>query len=251
MEDWTNKLINGDCLEVMKRIPPASVDMILADLPYATTQNAWDSLIPLDLLWAEYKRVAKNNAAIVLTAQTPFDKVLGCSNLEMLKYEWIWEKTESTGFLNAKKMPLKSHENVLVFYRALPTYNPQMTPGKPYKYKKDSISSTNYGNSNGTDLIVNDGKRYPKSILVFQKDKGLHSTQKPVSLFQCLIRTYTNEGDLVLDSCCGSATTAIAAIKANRRYICIEKDLDYYSAAVERIKAYRVGTESNFESLFE
>ena len=133
--------------------------MILCDLPYGTTRCKWDTVIPFEPLWGQYRRVIKSNGAIALTAQTPFDKVLGASNLQMLRYEWIWQKTESTGFLNAKKMPLKKHENVLVFYKKQPTYNPQMTEGKPYKYKKDCISSKNYGNSNGTDLIINNGKR--------------------------------------------------------------------------------------------
>ena len=231
-----NKIYNEDCLEGMKRIPNKSVDMILADLPYGTTRNKWDSIIPLDLLWEQYNRIIKDNGAIVLTAQTPFDKVLGVSNLKCLKYEWIWQKTEATGFLNAKKMPLKNHENVLVFYKKQPTYNPQFTAGKPYTYKKDGISSDNYGDSKGTDLIVNDGSRHPLTVQIFKKDKGLHPTQKPVTLFEYLIQTYTNENETVLDNVMGLGTTAIAAINTNRNYIGFEMDTNYFNLANERIE---------------
>lgn len=240
MQEALNRIYNMDCLEGMERLlnkyGKGCIDMILTDLPYGTTQNKWDSVIPLDKMWYLYENLIKDNGAIVLTAQTPFDKVLGSSNLKLLKYEWIWQKTEATGFLNAKKMPLKAHENILVFYKKQPLYNPQMTEGKPYKYKKDSISSTNYGDSKGTDLIENDGKRHPLSVQVFKKDKGLHPTQKPVSLFEYLIRTYTNKNETVLDSCMGSGTTAIAALNTNRRFIGFETDPTYYSLACNRIK---------------
>ena len=231
-----NTIYNEDCLEGMKRIPDKSIDMILCDLPYGTTQNKWDSIIPLEPLWEQYKRIIKDNGAIVLTAQTPFDKVLGVSNLDMLKYEWIWEKTESTGFLNAKKMPLKRHENILVFYKKLPAYNPQFTKGTPYSYQKDGISSGNYGDSKGTNKIVNEGKRYPVSIITFKKDRGLHPTQKPVALFEYLIKTYTNKGETVLDNCMGSGTTAIACLNTDRQYVGFELDEDYYNIAQDRIK---------------
>ena len=230
-----NKIYNEDCLDGMKRIPDGSVDMILCDLPYGTTRNKWDSIIPLEPLWEEYKRVIKDNGAIVLTAQTPFDKVLGVSNLGMLKYEWIWQKTEATGFLNAKKMPLKNHENILVFYKKQPTYNPQFTIGKPYSYKKDNISSNNYGDSKGTGLIVNEGSRHPLTVQLFKKDKGLHPTQKPVALFEYLIKTYTNEGETVLDNCMGSGTTAISCINTNRNFIGFEMDETYHKLTNERI----------------
>lgn len=234
-----NKIYNEDCLEGMKRIPDKSVDMVLCDLPYGTTRNKWDSIIPLEPLWEQYERVIKDNGAIVLTAQTPFDKVLGVSNLKHLKYEWIWQKTEATGFLNAKKMPLKNHENILVFYKKQPTYNPQFTVGKPYSYKKDSISSDNYGDSKGTDLIVNDGSRHPLTIQTFKKDKGLHPTQKPVALFEYLIRTYTNENETILDNCMGSGTTAIACINTNRNFIGFELDETYFNLANERIANHK------------
>lgn len=230
-----NKVFNEDCLVGMQRIPTGSVDMVLCDLPYGTTQNKWDSVIPMEALWEQYKRIVKDNGAIVLTAQTPFDKVLGCSNLVMLKYEWIWQKNKATGFLNAKKMPLKKHENILVFYKKSPTYNPQFTEGKPYTYQKKGISSDNYGSSNGTDLIVNNGKRSPVSIIEFKKDKGLHPTQKPVALFEYLIRTYTNPGDVVLDNCAGSGTTGVACVNTKRNYILFETDKGYYDGILERL----------------
>jgi site-specific DNA-methyltransferase (adenine-specific) len=183
----------------MTDIPDGSIDMVLCDLPYGTTRNSWDSVINLEDLWKHYKRIVKPNGCIALFAQTPFDKVLGASNIKMLKYEWIWEKTESTGFLNAKKMPLKAHENILIFYRKPPTYNPQFTyDGKPYKYEKKHIGSSNYGESSGTNgVIENDGRRYPKSIITFKKDKqktALHPTQKPVALMEYLLRTYSKGG---------------------------------------------------------
>lgn len=230
-----NRIYQREAIEGMRMIPDKSVDMILCDLPYGTTRNKWDSIIPLDALWTQYERTIKDNGAIVLTAQTPFDKVLGASNLKLLKYEWIWQKTEATGFLNAKKMPLKNHENVLVFYKKSPTYNPQYTEGKPYVYKKDSISSSNYGESNGTDLIINDGRRHPLTVQTFKKDKGLHPTQKPVDLFAYLIRTYTNEGEIVLDNCIGSGTTAIAALRTGRQFIGFELEREYVEIANKRI----------------
>jgi site-specific DNA-methyltransferase (adenine-specific) len=233
-----NRIYQRDCLSAggMALIPDKSIDMILCDLPYGTTRNKWDSVIELGALWTQYERVIKDNGAIVLTAQTPFDKVLGASNLKLLKYEWIWQKTEATGFLNAKKMPLKNHENILVFYKKSPTYNPQYTEGKPYAYKKESISSSNYGDSRGTDLIVNNGKRHPLTIQSFKKDKGLHPTQKPVALFEYLIKTYTNEGDIVLDNCMGSGTTAVATLNTNRRFIGFETEPAYIEIANKRIE---------------
>jgi DNA modification methylase len=231
-----NQIIHGDCLEVMKDIPAGSIDMILCDLPYGTTQNEWDSVIPLNSLWAEYMRIIKINGAIVLTAQTPFDKVLGVSNLQMLRYEWIWQKDAGTGFLNAKMMPLKDHENILVFYKKPPTYNPQMRKGfKPYEAKQGHLGK-NYGK--GVDSItISDGERYPVTTIKFNRDDDkLHPTQKPVELFRYLIETYTNIGDLVLDNCIGSGTTAIAALSCNRNFIGIEKELKYVTIARKRLE---------------
>lgn len=227
------RLMRGDCLDVMKTLPDASVDMILCDLPYGTTRNKWDSILPLDVLWREYRRISRG--AIVLTAQTPFDKVLGASNLDMLRYEWIWRKEAGTGFLNAKRAPLKDHENVLVFYDSLPTYNPQMRTGfKPYKTVKGGETS-NY-NASGIVETESDGTRYPVTVLDFQRDKDkLHPTQKPVALMEYLIRTYTNEGDTVLDNCMGSGTTGVACVNTNRRFIGMEQEAKYFDIALNRI----------------
>ena len=234
-----DKIYNEDCLEGMKRIQDGSVDAIICDLPYGTTRNAWDSVIPLDKLWEQYKRIAKPNAAICLFAQTPFDKVLGCSNLEWLKYEWIWVKENGTGFLNAKKMPLKNHENILVFYRELPTYNPNMRKGfEPYKCKTGD-KGTNYGNYEKVVTISN-GERYPLSVLNYNRDQdAFHPTQKPVDLLRYLIRTYSNEGDTILDNCMGSGTTAVACIREKRHFIGFELNKEYFDKACKRIDAER------------
>lgn len=230
-------LMLGDCLDRMKEIPDGSVDMVLCDLPYGTTQNKWDSVIPLEPLWAEYRRVCKPSAAIVLTAQTPFDKLLGASNMGMLKYEWIWKKNIATGHLNANRAPMKEHENILVFYRELPTYNPQMAKGEAYSHSRGSVgndSGTNYGKVNRTDT-VNNGERFPKTVLTFYREIGFHPTQKPVALMAYLIRTYTNEGDVVLDNTMGSGTTGVACGSELRRFIGIERDPDYFKICENRI----------------
>ena len=239
-----NKIYNEDCLGGMKRIPDKSVDMILADLPYGTTRNKWDSIIPLDLLWEQYDRIIKDNGAIVLTAQTPFDKVLGCSNLKLLRYEWIWKKTTSTGFLNAKKMPMKAHENILVFYKKLPKYNPQKTTGHIRKvssaeHKIGSKATSNYGEHGLTGY--DSTERYPRSVQVFPTDKqktAVHPTQKPVALFEYLVKTYTDEGETVHDNVMGLGTTAIACINTNRNYIGFEMDTNYFNLANERIEQH-------------
>ena len=228
------ELWHGDCLELMKDIPDGSVDMVLCDMPYGTTRNNWDRVIPIDSLWKEYKRVVKKNGAIVLFAQTPFDKILGASNLDMLKYEWIWEKSQGTGHLNAKKMPMKAHENVLVFYKRLPTYNPQMREGKPYTCKSGR-GSTNYRELKSV-ITENKGYRYPIDILKFNSDKGFHPTQKPVELCEYLIKTYTNEGETVLDNCMGSGSTGAACVNTNRQFIGIELDEGYFNIAKKRIE---------------
>jgi len=215
-----------------------------------TTKNPWDCVIPLDKLWAEYKRIIKPNGAIVLFAQTPFDKVLGASNLEMLKYEWIWQKEMGTSFLNANFAPLKEHENILVFSNAAAcyvkdkadamTYNPQLKKGKPYvAVRRKKQISTNYDYEHMAEAVKTDNKgtRYPTSILPFKRDKEkLHPTAKPVDLLRYLIRTYTNEGDVVLDNCVGSGTTCVAAVKEKRHFIGIEMNEEYYKIACERVK---------------
>lgn len=224
----------GDCLEVMKDIPDKCVDLILCDPPFGTTRNKWDSVIDLDLMWKEYNRIIKDNGVILLFAQTPFDKVLGVSNIKNLKYEWIWRKPQGTGHLNAKKMPLKNHENILVFYSCPPPYHPQFREGKPYTCKSGRGSS-NYGEQVSV-VTVNDGKRYPVDVLDFNKDKcKLHPTQKPVALLEYFIKTYTSEGDVVMDNCMGSGSTGVAALKNNRKFIGIEKDENYFNIAKERI----------------
>lgn len=233
------KLIHGDCLEVMQGLEPGSVDMVLADPPYGTTACKWDSVIPLELMWQELKRVARDNAAIVMTSQTPFDKVLGCSNLEWLRYEIIWEKTSATGHLNAKKMPMKAHENILIFYSELPIYNPQKTFGHVRKTSKTgkTYSSDCYGRESAKPHY-DSTSRYPRSIQTFATDKQklrLHPTQKPVALMEYLIKTYTSEGDTVLDFCMGSGTTGEACKNLNRNFIGIEKQKKYFDIAKERI----------------
>lgn len=246
-----NEIYKGDCLELMpKFVDDKSVDMIFCDLPYGTTNCRWDSVIDLPKLWGEYERVIKDNGVILLFAQTPFDKVLGASNLKLLKYEWIWEKTQATGHLNAKKMPMKAHENILVFYKKLPTYNPQKTTGHERKvskgYQRDICIARreekwgdNYLYGKETTAPDYDStERYPRSVLTFASDKQkskLHPTQKPLSLIEYMIRTYTNVGDLILDNTCGSGTTGLGAKNLNRNYIMMEKDPDHYETACKRV----------------
>lgn len=231
-------LLQGDCLELMKQVPDKSIDLILCDLPYGITQNKWDTVIPFDKLWAQYKRIIKDNGAILLFSQMPFGANLIMSNPKMFRYEWIWEKENSTGFLNAKKMPLKKHENILVFYKHLPTYNPQMREGfKPYTMERSGKGSSNYG-AYSSIHTENDGTRYPIDIIKFNRDKEkLHPTQKPVALLEYLIKTYTNEGDVVLDNCMGSGSTGIACQNTNREFIGMELDEKYYKVACERLGA--------------
>lgn len=238
---YLNEVVCGDCIDLMKDLPDGCIDMVLADLPYGTTQNKWDSVIDLASLWKEYKRIIKTNGAIVLTAQTPFDKVLGVSNLQWLKYEWIWEKEAGTGFLNAKRYPLKSHENILVFCDKPHLYNPQMETGTPYSCKKGG-PTTNYNKDSKNNIVTNNnGTRYPKTVLRFARDKiKLHPTQKPLKLFEYLIKTYTNENDLVLDNCAGSFTTAVASENLKRGWVCMEKDFKYSEIGKERIKENRM-----------
>ena len=228
-------LRQGDCLELLKDIPDESIDLILCDLPYGTTRNKWDSVIDLKELWKCYERIIKDNGAIILFSQMPFTAELVHSNLKLFRYEWIWQKDNGTGFLNAKKMPLKIHENILVFYKKLPTYNPQMRTGfKPYKCKQGR-HSTNYGAYEQGHITESNGERYPTDIIEFKKDSGLHPTQKPVALLEYLIKTYTNENDLVLDNCMGSGTTGVACKELNRDFIGIELNEKYYKIACERI----------------
>lgn len=224
----------GDCLEVMKEIPDKSVDMVLCDLPYGVTRNKWDSVIPLDLLWDCYKRVIKPNGAVVLFGTEPFSSKLRESNLKWFKYDWVWDKKQTTGFLNAKKQPLRNHEIISVFYGKQCKYNPQMTKGKR-QVKNTGGSSSNY-NSYVAMPHVSD-IYYPKSILTIPqvRVKGGHPTQKPVPLMEYLIKTYTDEGELVLDNCMGSGSTGVACINTGRDFIGIELDQQYFERAKERI----------------
>jgi site-specific DNA-methyltransferase (adenine-specific) len=219
----------------MKGIDDKSIDMILCDLPYGTTRNKWDAIIPLVFLWEQYKRIIKNNGAIVLNCQQPFTSVLIYSNLNMFKYCWVWDKHQISGFLNAKKQPLKQHEDIAVFYDKQCTYNPQMIKGK-MQLKNTGGNSSNYNDFKAQPHYSDE--YYPKSILEFPlpRFKDGHPTQKPVPLCEYLIKTYSNEGELVLDNCCGSGTTAIACLNTNRDYICIEKEEKYCQIANQRVQ---------------
>lgn len=245
-----NILINADCFDVFPFIEDKSIDAIITDLPYGTTKCKWDSILDLDKLWESYKRILKDNGVVVLFAQTPFDKVLGCSNLKWLKYEWIWEKTQATGFLNAKRMPMKAHENILIFYNKPPKYNPQKTKGhKPmntYTKRPEVQNKTSiYGEMKQVISGGGETDRYPRSVQVFSSDKQknknngtIHPTQKPLSLLEMLVKTYTDEGDIVLDNTMGSGTTNLACLKLNRKSIGIEKEEEYYNISIKRFNDY-------------
>ena len=225
----------GECLEAMAQLPDASVDMILCDLPYGTTACKWDTVIPFEPLWAQYRRVARRNAAIVLTASQPFTSALGASNLPDLRYSWVWRKAMPVGHLNAKRMPLKGFEDVLVFYREQPTYAPQgVTPC--LKIARRGGNGDCYGVSGKENIQTVTG--YPRGFLDIPHDVGgLHPTQKPVALMEYLIRTYTEKGDVVLDNCMGSGTTGVACANQGRKFIGIEKDEAYYDLAAQRVAA--------------
>lgn len=235
-----NVIYNEDCLVGMDRIEDKSIDMILCDLPYGTTQCKWDTIIPFEPLWKQYNRVIKDNGAIVLFGSEPFTSTLICSNLKNFKYNWIWQKNKSTGFLNAKKQPLNDNETISVFYKKQCLYNPQMTIAE--RIYKRGLAKRNKSDCYGEekDFIQEDnGLRYPKRIQYFNNNytqEQIHPTQKPVSLCEYLIKTYTNEGDVVVDNCIGSGTTAIAAINTKRNYIGFELDENYFNIAQERIK---------------
>ena len=233
-------LLQGDCLELMKNIQDKSIDMVLCDLPYGTTRCKWDSIIPFEPLWGQYNRIIKDNGAIVLFSQMPFTAVLVMSNLKMFRYEWIVEKSMATGFLNAKRMPLKCHENICVFYKKLPTYNAQMTKGKPYSMTRRDIGGQYLHNFESIET-KNEGTRCPRDILrdlwkPYCGGKMYHPTQKPVPLLEYLIKTYTNESETVLDNCMGSGSTGVACVNTNRNFIGIELDENYFKIADERIK---------------
>ena len=249
-KEFINKVFEGDCLEIMQQFPDNSIDMVLCDLPYGTTQNKWDSLIPLDKLWQEYKRIVKDNGAIVLTSQGIFTASLILSNPEMFRYKWVWEKSKPTNFLNAKKQPLRKHEDVCVFYKKQPVYNPQMIEGEPYDkgVRKNQLSGS-YGDFQPVH-VQSDGKRYPTDIIYFKtaesEGKVIHPTQKPVELGRYMVRTYTNPGAIILDNTSGSGSFIVAALAEGRNFVAIEKnenvalfkkeDVDYVIATKARLK---------------
>lgn len=257
------ELINGDSLDVMSNISDGSIDMIFCDLPYGTTRNYWDSVIPLDKLWEQYNRIIKENGAIVLTAANPFDKVLACSNMKYYKYDWVWHKNKATGHLNSKKLPLKAHEYVLIFYKKPPTYNPQFTSGHkpmnkvsqrkeiphPDKLRNYGHVNAQNGNEGGSTI------RMPRTVLdipVINNDSPLkfHPTQKPVELSEYFIKTYSNENDTILDNCMGSGSTGIACLNTGRNFIGIEISEEYFIKAknwieTEKGKRYDTGTNDS------
>jgi len=243
------KIIHGDCLEIMPTLADKSVDMILCDLPYGTTACKWDTIIPFEPLWKQYKRLIKDKGAIVLTASQPFTSALVMSNIEWFKYEYIWDKVKATGMLNASHQPLRRHENVLIFCNGKTIYNPQKIKNPKgiekrslYKYQRENEGGETVGEikQGGVSDNYEADKLLPVSIQQFSKDnKPIHPTQKPVALFEYLIRTYTNEGEVVLDNCAGSGTTAIACLNTNRNAILIEKDESYYKAALDRFNRHK------------
>jgi site-specific DNA-methyltransferase (adenine-specific) len=235
-------LRNGDCLEILPTIPAGSVDMVLCDLPYGTTACKWDAVIPFAPLWAEYRRVCKPNAAIVLTASQPFTTALIGSNLKDFRYCWVWEKTMASNFALARKQPFKKHEDVCVFFRKQPTYNPRMEEGAAYNDNRSSgARNASVGTEDGIKRvpIANAGTRFPSSVQRFSNGNNgnVHPTQKPVALMEYLIRTYTNEGETVLDNTMGSGTTGVACRLLGRNFIGIERDEAYFAIASARIAA--------------
>lgn len=235
----TINLYQGDCLDLIKDIPDGSVDLVLCDLPYGTTRNKWDCIIPLDRLWEQYKRIIKDNGAIVLFSAEPFTSLLITSNMQWFRYDLIWAKTQGSDFLNANRKPLRSHENICVFYKKQPTYNPQKTEGKPYKAKSGKITSSNFGKFNGNHYTENkDGKRCPLTVLNFSGEHNTgkqHPTQKPIDLLEWIIKTYTNAEETVLDNCMGSGTTGVACVNTNRKFIGMELERGYFEIAEKRI----------------
>lgn len=242
------QIFNEDCLEGMKRIETGTVDLILTDLPYGITDCAFDVQLPFEPMWEQFKRITKRNAAIVLFSQMPFGAELIMSNRKMFRYEWCWAKGHAQGFLNAKKMPLRIHENILVFYQALPTYNPQFAKAKPYRHRTfvDETSNHVYSNHKRITYSEHEGIRYPIDIINFSQPVAVyfgkmsgevvHPNQKPTDLLEYLIKTYTNEGELVLDATMGSGSTGVAAINTGRRFIGFETEEKFFATATKRIE---------------
>jgi DNA modification methylase len=235
---------HGDCYEIHKQIDDKSVDMIFTDCPYNTTRASWDTNIDLEKLWQDYNRIVKENGVILMFSQSPFDKILACSNLKQFRYEWIWEKTQATGHLNSKKMPMKCHENILVFYKKLPKYFPQMTEGhtrkvSSAKHKQNTThNQTSLYNKFDNFTDYDSTTRYPRDILKFASDKqkcSIHETQKPIALCEYLIKTYSEENDIILDSFSGSCSIGLSAKNLNRRFINIELDETHFNNGLKRI----------------
>lgn len=236
-----NNPIQGDCLEIMKDIPDASIDMVLCDPPYGTTgELKWDSIIPFDKMWEQYNRIVKPNGAILLFGQEPFTSKLVMSNLKNFKYRWTWEKTKASNYLHAKQQPLRASEDIVVFYKKQPTYNPQFTYSTPYYHAPRKRLAPAYG-ERGKEFEIKseDGRRYPRSVIKFNnlesEWKRLHPTQKPIDLLMYMIRTYTNEGETVLDNCAGAFSTAEAAMRLNRNFCCIEMEQEYCEKGLIRL----------------
>ena len=251
MQIGNGTFLKGDCLELMKEIPDGSIDMILCDLPYGTTECKWDTIIPFDTLWEQYWRIAKPNSPIVLTASQPFTSALVMSQIDFYKTSWIWNKSQSGSFANAKYHPLKITEDILVFGRKRINYYPQMRTGK-MRPKGGSKKTSEIQVRLKENVNFND-QYFPTNVLEIPSERNnrIHPTQKPVALFEYLINTYTNEGETVLDNTAGSGTTAIAAINTNRKWICMERDETYYEKAVERVKNHTPTIDDNPDSLFE
>ncbi len=239
------RLYCGDCLKLMENIPDKSIDMILCDLPYGVTaKNKWDTTIPFEPLWKQYERIIKDNGAIVLFGQDKFTAECMLSNRKLHRYNLIWKKVLPSGFLNANRMPLREHEDIMVFYKKLPTYNPQFTEGKPLHgkgtaYKTKKLTNNNYGDFKTIDDVrAGSTQKYPTSVLTFPKPHPsitVHPTQKPVELLEWLIKTYTNQGETVLDNCMGSGSTGVACINTARKFIGIELEQEFYNISVQRI----------------
>ena len=234
--------VNADCFDVFPNIEDNSIDAIICDLPYGTTACKWDSILPFDKLWDEYNRIIKANGAIILFGSQPFTSALIMSNLKMFKYELIWHKSHPTGFASSKKRTMKYHENILVFYNKQPTYNPQMTKGKPNHWTVNKAGTVSNSQPKLGEIENKNGdNKFPNSVMYFNcpnRNGILHPTQKPLELLEYLVKTYTNEGDMVLDNCMGSGTTGVACKKTGRHFIGIEKDEKYFEIAVSRVSAY-------------
>jgi site-specific DNA-methyltransferase (adenine-specific) len=252
MCDGKKEILLGDCLELMKDIPNGSIDMILCDLPYGTTQNKEDIIIPFDKLWEQYERIVKDNSAIVLFGQGLFFVDLINSNRKLFRYDLVWDKQLTSGFLNANRMPLRVHENIAVFYKKLPTYNPQYTEGKPLHSKGKSYLNKEHKNENYGKFEMTDDNRagstqkHPKSIISFQKPHpsiAQHRTEKSIEMLEWLVKSYSNENDIVLDNTAGSGTTAIACLNTNRQFIVMEKEQKYYDIILKRVADFN----KNFE----